>query len=226
MRKNLHFTLIELLVVIAIIAILASMLLPSLNKAMETSRRIACRANQKQIFLGWQMYENDFNYRPVPVGGDYSYWQRTLPQNDYLLNCYKDNNPYASPDQVVGIFKCPSEKRESVDETGWNTWKGCHYGMNTNMQKDLSPTSSRQWENLSKIKNPSAVCLFADKEPRPDGDLSRVWYCHGAFRHANGWNVAFLDGHADWLSRKNTPFESSMPDSHMDIFWGDYRFWK
>jgi prepilin-type N-terminal cleavage/methylation domain-containing protein/prepilin-type processing-associated H-X9-DG protein len=53
------FTLIELLVVVAIIAILAGLLLPSLQGAKSQSMGIKCMSNMRQMCLGWRMYAQD-----------------------------------------------------------------------------------------------------------------------------------------------------------------------
>jgi prepilin-type N-terminal cleavage/methylation domain-containing protein/prepilin-type processing-associated H-X9-DG protein len=64
------FTLVELLVVIGIIALLISILLPSLSKAQKAARRTVCMSNFKQMYFALQMYSSDNRGWIFPVGAD------------------------------------------------------------------------------------------------------------------------------------------------------------
>ena len=79
-RKKGKFTLIELLITIAIIAILASMLIPGLNKARESARRAVCSSNLKQLYLSISLYTSD-NQDFLPPSWDDS-------QHSYYINLY------------------------------------------------------------------------------------------------------------------------------------------
>jgi len=60
------FTLIELLVVIAIIALLISILVPSLQKAKELARRTICAAHEHNLYLAISLYaEGNNQFYPV-----------------------------------------------------------------------------------------------------------------------------------------------------------------
>jgi prepilin-type N-terminal cleavage/methylation domain-containing protein len=66
-KKKRAFTLIELLVVIAIIALLISILLPSLSRARELSKRLVCGSQTKGVGTSCKIYANDNGEKwPVP----------------------------------------------------------------------------------------------------------------------------------------------------------------
>jgi prepilin-type N-terminal cleavage/methylation domain-containing protein len=85
---RLAFTLIELLVVVAIIAILLSVLLPTMSRARAQAKRLKCLANLRAIGEGYHNYAaNDFPKNMFPGSTALGKWGfRVAPGNKYPLD--------------------------------------------------------------------------------------------------------------------------------------------
>ncbi|MGF1633288.1 MAG: prepilin-type N-terminal cleavage/methylation domain-containing protein [Phycisphaerae bacterium] len=110
------FTLVELLVVIGIIALLISILLPSLASARRSANSVKCLSNLKQIANGVGFYANDFANTVVPHEAPYTnapHWAALMVELGYMPG-YTEGITNAN-DVVTfdSAFRCPEGLNEN-----------------------------------------------------------------------------------------------------------------
>jgi prepilin-type N-terminal cleavage/methylation domain-containing protein len=208
------FTLIELLVVVAIIAMLISILLPSLSKARENGRRAVCLSNLHHLGVAFVSYFQDNNHilpdaAMKPSGnpedeGDPNY---RPPITEFL-------KPYARDPE---IFRCPSDMPGKVER--FEEFEGMSFYESDGTSFEytfLIPVISRALDDLNmhravRLSVADTYVKWALPVPLPDDlrNLTQIriselhllkefWSFHGELNEETKFlHTLYADGHVE-----------------------------
>jgi prepilin-type N-terminal cleavage/methylation domain-containing protein len=167
--KNKAFTLIELLVVISIIALLMSILMPTLNRVKKQAKTVMCQSRLREWGLLFKLYTDDYqgNFNPGWAIGEEALWMNAL------RSYYNDN---------WEMLLCPTAERLMLNASDWGTFKAASrevstpgggrqnyvfsYSINSwtnNMKADRDTRRVEWfWKNVNNVKRADQIPVFAD----------------------------------------------------------------
>ena len=206
------FTLIELLVVIAIIALLVTMLMPSLRLAKEEARRVLCETNIRSFNYGMVMYVQESDeWLPISLAWGAETNASTWYTSSIICNAlsidpwtdYAPGDPGSWTKKKYPAITCPSDLWTNYDHmvVEGNYWGYCGTGYGMNEQ--LGPGKFRRLSDYDGYAD--QICCFAETR---NIVIARAEYLPGnpiyfglqplSKRHLGGQNFLLLDGHVEW----------------------------
>ena len=187
MKVKSGFTLIELLVVIAIIALLLSVIMPSLNMAKRKAAGVVCTSNEKQLSLAWTLFAADNDEEIVdgqPDNDDdgftnYPGYGRVANFVAHPLTPPNGGARLSLEGRILGlqtgglwpylesyqIWHCPGDRRNAKNERryGYRTYSiGAAY---SRMAANITSTGEQDVfvTKTSQIKNPGSKFVFLEE---------------------------------------------------------------